>query len=111
MHSSAMALASSAVRVLTEPLRTPPGAWPAPGLTVSRLLPMLENRSDISRFAPEPTANIMITAMTPIIIPSMVRAERILLTARALKEILDVSQREIMIARSFRLSKPFHPGR
>ena len=39
---------------------------------------MLEICSSIFLFAPVPSANMVMTALTPMIIPSMVRTERIL---------------------------------
>ncbi len=46
-------------------------------------------------------ANIMMTAETPMMIPSMVSAERVLFAISALKDIRVVSAMEIMRALSF----------
>ena len=51
---------------------------------------MLAICSEILSLAPVPTASIVITAPTPMMIPSMVSAERILLTFRARSDILKV---------------------
>jgi hypothetical protein len=48
---------------------------------------MLAICSSIRCLAPEPTAIIVMTALTPIMIPSMVNAERILLAISALRAI------------------------
>ena len=58
---------------------------------------MLEICSAILLLAPVPTASMVITAPTPIMIPSIVRAERILFTFNALKDILNVEGMLIMI--------------
>ena len=90
-HSRAMASASSCVRVdcVPLPIRRPPDVL-LPGKTIRRLLPMLAICSEILSLAPVPTASIVITAPTPMMIPSMVSAERILLTFRARSDILKV---------------------
>src|SRR5574337_354790 len=95
-HSSAMALASSSVSVRSEP-------WPSrmpplvvlPDRTMSTLLPMLRICSWIWAVAPEPTAIMAITAATPMMIPSMVRADRSRLILSALKAILTLTKRFI----------------
>ena len=46
--------------------------------TIKRLLPIDSISFAIFLLAPEPTASIIITALTPIIIPKLVRIERIL---------------------------------
>jgi len=58
---------------------------------------MLEMCLAISPLAPVPTASIAITAVTPIIIPSMVRADRILFTRNARNDILNVDCTLIII--------------
>ena len=58
---------------------------------------MLEICSAICRLAPVPTATMAITAPTPMMMPSMVRAERILFTRSARKEILKVEGMLIII--------------
>jgi hypothetical protein len=59
--------------------------------------PMLAIWSAIFFFAPEPTAIIAITAPTPMMIPSMVRLERILLTMRARRAILRLAKSVVII--------------
>ena len=61
-----------------------------PGRTMIRLLPTEAICSDILLLAPRPTASMVITAATPMMMPSMVSAERILLTRRARNEIFTV---------------------
>jgi hypothetical protein len=67
---------------------------------MSRLLPMLEICSEILCLAPVPIASIVITAPTPMIIPSIVRDDLILLTIRDLRDIFIVEGRWIMISSS-----------
>jgi hypothetical protein len=69
-----------------------------PGMTISRLLPILAICWEILSLAPVPTASIVITAPTPMMIPSMVKAERILLTLRARSDILKVDGMPIIRA-------------
>ncbi len=57
---------------------------------------MLEICCAICVLAPVPTASMAITAPTPITIPSIVSAERILFTLKALKDILNVDGKLIM---------------
>jgi hypothetical protein len=71
------------------PILTPP-ALVDPGRIMRRLLPILAICADICWLAPVPTAIMAITAPTPMIIPSMVRAERILFTHRARNDIFMV---------------------
>ena len=52
----------------------------------STLVPKREKRSVISCCVPEPTASMVITAATPITMPRLVSAERILLAKMALTE-------------------------
>ena len=47
-----------------------------PGITISRLLPRLEIWSETERVAPLPSVTIVMTAATPMTMPSMVRNER-----------------------------------
>ena len=86
-----MASASPTVRVgcVPGPILTPPDVV-APERIMSKLLPMLEICSAICVLAPVPTASMVITALTPIITPSIVRAERILFTINALMDIFNV---------------------
>ena len=92
-----MASASSWVRVdcVPLPIRRPPEVL-LPGMTMRRLLPMLAICSEILSLAPVPTASMVMTAPTPMMIPSMVRAERILLTRRARSDIFNVEGMLIM---------------
>ena len=79
-----MARASSSVRLcaLPVPVRMPELVM-LPERTTIRLLPMEAICSLMRCWAPDPTATIAITAATPMMIPSMVSAERILLTRSA----------------------------
>ena len=78
-----MALASAIVRVGVPPKpdRKPPEVV-LPGRTRMRLEPMEAIWEAIRSFAPDPIATMAITAATPMIIPSIVRAERSLLARR-----------------------------
>ena len=62
---------------------------------------MLEPMDSISFvilcFAPSPIDSIIITAATPIIIPRLVKTERILLTLSDLIEILRVEEKSIIL--------------
>src|SRR3990167_11496261 len=90
-HSFCIASVSSieSVGCVPIPILTPP-AVVAPGSIIRRLLPMLDICSSIFWLAPLPTASIVMTALTPITIPSIVRADRILFTLKDLKEIFIV---------------------
>ncbi len=92
-QSAAIAFASSSDRVWTEPVpsRIPPLVT-LPDRTMMMLLPMLRICSSIRAVAPDPTATIAITAATPMMIPSMVRADRSLLTLSALNAILTLAR-------------------
>ncbi len=76
----AIACASPTVKVelLPRPARTPL-AVVAPGTTISRLVPRLLICASTDERAPSPTATIVITAATPMKIPSIVSAARSLL--------------------------------
>ena len=54
----------------------PPGPWRWPGRTISRLLPRLEICICTACVAPLPSVTIVITALTPITMPRIVRNER-----------------------------------
>src|ERR1700687_1473062 len=83
-----MDLASSVVSVTALPLpKRIPEAVMLPGSTMMTLLPMLAICCWIRSVAPEPTETIAITAPTPIMMPSIVRAERSLLIRNARKAI------------------------
>jgi hypothetical protein len=56
---------------------------------------MLAICSVIWAFAPEPTAIMAMTALTPMMIPSVVKAERILLTLRALNAIWRLAKKVV----------------
>ena len=58
---------------------------------------MLAICSAIFLLAPVPTASMAMTAPTPMMMPSMVRAERILFTLSALKDMLNVEGILIML--------------
>ena len=79
-----MAQASSSVMVswLPEPIRTPPDRI-EPDRTMIMLEPRLWICSATRACAPEPTATIVMTAPTPMTMPSMVSALRSLLTRSA----------------------------
>src|SRR6187401_2909633 len=64
-------------------MRTPP-CWKLPALTMIMLVPAAWIYVSIDDCAPVPSATIVITADTPMIMPSMVSAVRILLRASAL---------------------------
>ena len=57
----------------------------APGRMVSRLVPIVDNSARMLSFDPWPIAIMIITAATPMIMPNMLRNERILLLATALR--------------------------
>src|SRR5215813_3494017 len=84
--SRLIASRSSTVNVLVPvspvPLRTPPTFW-APALRKSRLVPMLSICACTEAEAPWPMLTIAITAATPMIIPSIVNAARILFRTSA----------------------------
>jgi hypothetical protein len=92
-----IASASSTVKVgtLPDPIRSPP-LVELPDWTIKRFDPMPAICSVIRAFAPEPTAIMAITAPTPMMIPNMVKAERILLTLRALKAIRRLAKKVFM---------------
>ena len=71
------------------PIETPPDFAVAERI-VKRLEPIDSIFSWTDLLAPDPIASIIITAATPIIIPSEVRAERILLTFKELSAICNV---------------------
>lgn len=79
-NSLAMAEASFSVSVLRlpEPSRTPLLVT-APGITIIRFEPRLFSCSATFSLAPSPTASIVITAATPMMMPSAVSALRSLL--------------------------------
>ncbi len=82
--TSRSASASSGVSevAIPWPWRTPPD-MKLPALTLIRLVPADLTCSSIVAWAPRPSATIVITAPTPMIIPSIVRMVRILLRLSA----------------------------
>src|SRR5436190_14322193 len=81
-----IASAGVIVVALPWPMRTPPLAK-LPALTMIMLVPADLTRSSIAVRAPVPSATMVITAPTPMIIPSIVRMVRILLRLSALSAI------------------------
>ena len=81
---SSRASDSEIVTALPVPMRNPELVR-LPGRTMIVLLPMLAICCWMRCFAPEPMAAVAITAATPITMPSMVSAERSLLTCSARK--------------------------
>jgi hypothetical protein len=61
-------------------------------MTNNKLLPRLSNCWVMYCSKPRPTDNKAITAITPMMMPSMVRMERILLAVRARKAMRTLSQ-------------------
>src|SRR6186997_3093984 len=97
--TSRMASASSGVSelALPWPMRTPP-CWKLPALTMIMLVPADWICVSIDDCAPVPSATIVITADTPMIMPSMVSAVRILLRASALKATRNTINKDMPIA-------------
>src|ERR1041385_4416058 len=87
---------SVCVPVSPVPLRTPP-TFCAPALTNSRLVPMLSICACTEAEAPWPILTIAITAETPMMMPSIVRAARILLRTRARKATRMIIKRVIYL--------------
>ena len=89
-----IARASPIVRVGTppNPERNPPEVV-LPGRTRRRFEPTEEIWAEILRFAPSPMATMTMTAPTPMIIPSIVRAERILFARRERNATFPADQR------------------
>ena len=69
-----------------------PLAVRAPAVTIIKLEPKLLICSCIRASAPAPTANMVMTAATPIITPNIVNAERSLLTRNAFKAMRKVAK-------------------
>ena len=73
---------------MLEPLwRTPPKR-PLPGLTMIMLEPICPISARMLCFEPLPMASIAMTEATPMMMPSIVRKQRILLLSSALMHIL-----------------------
>jgi len=81
-----IALASAIVNVWAppNPERNPPDVV-LPGITRRRFDPTEAIWAEILWFAPSPIATMMITAATPMIIPKIVREDRILFARRERK--------------------------
>ncbi len=86
---------------LPAPVRTP-CACVLPGEIVMRFVPADLTCSSIVACAPDPSATMAMTAATPMIIPSIVRAVRSLLRPSALKAIRSVMNSDIddLVARA-----------
>src|SRR5262245_61008319 len=90
-------------------MRTPPKrAWPAK--TVKTLAPSAAIRSCTAFWAPVPSATMVITAPTPMMIPSMVSSDRSLLARIARKATATVSPRSISARPAGRLLLLPHAG-
>jgi hypothetical protein len=74
--SCAAMASASAWRKGGEPAESRLGPMRWPGRTISRLVPRLLIWSDTARVAPLPTVTIVITAATPMTMPSVVSTER-----------------------------------
>jgi hypothetical protein len=85
------------------PPRAPPEVI-EPESTMMMLEPRLRICSSTRAWAPPPTAIMTITAATPMMMPSMVNAERILLTRRASRAMRRVAAKFIAALR------PHPPG-
>src|SRR5215510_9657001 len=93
-----MACASSGMSVLALPwpCRTPP-ELKLPALTMIMFVPADWIWASIEVCAPVPSATIVMTAATPMIMPSIVRAVRILLRFKAFSAIRSVISRDIFL--------------
>src|SRR5688572_3552496 len=92
------------VPVSPVPLRTPP-TFCAPALTKSRLVPMLEICACTEACAPWPMLTMAITADTPMMMPSMVSAARILLRTSARKATRIIIIKFMFLVSSHQLQK------
>ena len=83
-----MEVTSSSVSVVRDPLprRTPPLVM-LPGVMMMRFAPRLSICFSTAACAPEPMAMEAITAPTPMMMPSMVRRERLTLRRSAFHEV------------------------
>ena len=95
-----MALASSGVRVLAFPwpCRTPP-CVKLPDITWMVLVPIVWICASIEDCAPVPSATMVITAATPMIMPSMVSAVRSLLRPSAFSAIRKIIKTDMVTPR------------
>ena len=91
-------IASASFRVsegfVPNPILTPPEFAEAERI-ISRLLPIDSISAAILLLAPEPTASIIITALTPIIIPRLVSIDLILLILSERIAIISVDLKSI----------------
>ena len=88
-----MARPSDAVRLCPSPAapRTPAAAWRCSEKIITMLLPIFEISATMLRDAPRPIASTTITAAMPKMMPSIVRALRVLL-----RQIARTATRKIM---------------
>ena len=86
---------SVSVGFVPDPIRTPPEVAELERI-IKRLLPIDSISFAILSLAPEPTASIMITALTPIIIPREVSIERILFILSDTTAIFSVDLKSII---------------
>ncbi len=96
---SRIAIASATVSLLElpNPSITPP-LFALPGVIVIMFVPAPRIWASITAWAPEPSATIVMTAPTPMIMPSMVRAVRSLLRPRALSAIRKIINSDTRVA-------------
>ena len=69
-----------------------PPEFAAPGVTMSMLLPRLAIESSTLLLTPMPMETIAMTAATPMMMPSMVRTERILFAKSSCRAMVMLSQ-------------------
>ncbi|MGC4091648.1 MAG: hypothetical protein QM756_27960 [Polyangiaceae bacterium] len=102
-----IAFRSSHVRVgwLPKPPRTPPEVL-APGITMSKFVPIAAKACSTLDLAPSPMATMAITAPTPITTPSVVKNERILLRNSARNAMRKVCSRFTRAPPSRRSRRP-----
>ena len=94
--SEAMALESSSVSVA--PLPAAPRApvlLGGAGMTMNRLAPKPATKPSTCSAAPRPIATIVMTAPTPMMIPSIVRMDRVRLPSRERRAVLIISNKKI----------------
>ena len=91
-----------------QPERTPPEVV-APGMTIKRFVPRLWICFCTAASAPCPMLTMVITAATPMMMPSIVRMERSLLRRSARKAVRRVMRRSFMDLPFFSLS-PWERG-
>ena len=101
--SIASASFNVSVGFVPNPIRTPPEFAEAER-TIRRFEPMDSISFAIFSHAPVPTASIIMTALTPIIIPKLVSIERILFIFNEIIAILNIDLKS-SICQSFSFSK------